>query len=197
MADVFENRPDLDPWRARLWELIARTPHLDWLLLTKRPTLVARSVPWRHEWPANVWLGTTLESQDWVEPRLEPLLELPAAVRFLSCEPLLGPLDLGPYLARIDWVIAGGESGGRARPMNPEWPRSLRDQCAREGVAFHFKQWGHWHPVNPSEFRRAVRLQDARGDPVWMAPVGKAMAGRALDGRYWDELPLAKERRAL
>ena len=189
MADVFENRPELEVWRNRLWDLIAQTPWLDWLLLTKRPTLVARSVPWQRDWPTNVWLGTTLESQEWVEQRLPPLLQLPAAVRFLSCEPLLGPLDLRPYLSHIDWLIAGGESGVHARPMHPEWPKSLRDQCLQAGVAFHFKQWGHWHPANPSEFRRAVPLQDASGTAIWMAPLGKAAAGRDLDGRVWDQIP--------
>lgn len=194
MADVFENRPELDPWRARLWDLVARTSHLDWLLLTKRPTLVARYAPWQQDWPANVWLGTTVESQAWAEQRLPSLLEVPAAVRFLSCEPLLGPLDLRPYLHRIDWVIAGGESGAHARPMNPEWPRNLRNQCVEAGVAFHFKQWGHWHPANPSEFRRAVQLEDSSGHPIWMAPLGKAASGRNLDGREWDEYPEAVHR---
>lgn len=194
MADVFENRPELDPWRNRLWELIAQTPWLDWLLLTKRPSLVARYVPWEQSWPANVWLGTTIESQEWVEQRLPYLLKLPAAVRFLSCEPLIGPLDLHPYLSQIDWLIAGGESGSRARPMHPEWPRSLRDQCLQAGVAFHFKQWGHWHPVNPSQFRRTVQLKDSLGNMIWMAPMGKTAAGRELDGRQWDEFPLTTER---
>lgn len=196
MADVFENRPELDPWRDRLWDLIARTPWLDWLLLTKRPSLVARYVPWEQAWPSNVWLGVTVEAQEWVEQRLPHLVTLPAAVRFLSCEPLLGPLALHPYLERIDWLIAGGESGLRARPMNPEWPRSLRDQCLQAGVAFHFKQWGHWHPVNPSEFRRTVRMQDASGNTIWMAPMGKSAAGRDLDGRQWDEIPMSARHHA-
>lgn len=194
MADVFENRPELDRWRDKLWDLIARTPWLDWLLLTKRPSLVTRYVPWEQGWPTNVWLGTTIESQEWVEQRLPHLLKLPAAVRFLSCEPLIGPLDLRPYLNQIDWLIAGGESGSRARPMNPEWPRGLRDQCLQAGVAFHFKQWGHWHPVNPSEFRRTVRMQDSSGNTIWMAPMGKSAAGRDLDGRRWDEIPVTVDR---
>lgn len=193
MADVFENRTELDAWRIRLWELIEQTSWLDWLLLTKRPSLVARYAPWGKNWPQNVWLGTTVESQELADQRLPKLVELPAAVRFLSCEPLLGPLELSPYLKEIDWIIAGGESGSRARPMNPEWVRSLRDQCLEYEVPFHFKQWGHWHPVNPSEFRRTVKMQDSSGNEIWMAPLGKTNSGRDLDGRQWDELPTILE----
>jgi len=189
MADVFENRPELDPWRDRLWSLIKQTPWLDWLLLTKRPSLIQRYAPWKEAWPPNVWLGATVESQEQAAQRLPPLLACPAQTKFLSCEPLLGQLDLRPWLGQIDWLIAGGESGPRARPMNPEWLRMLRDQCLEQGVAFHFKQWGHWHPVNPSEFRRTVQIQDSSGKPVWMAPLGKSNSGRDLDGRQWDEVP--------
>lgn len=79
--------------------------------------------------------------------------------------------------------------------MNPEWPRGLRDQCLQAGVAFHFKQWGHWHPVNPSEFRRTVRMQDSSGNTIWMAPMGKSAAGRRdLDGCRWDEIPVTVDR---
>lgn len=190
MADVFENRSELDPWRQRLWALIEQTPWLDWLLLTKRPNLVKRYAPWSRNWPLNVWLGTTVESQELAVKRLPEIVKIPAAIRFLSCEPLLDELNLEPWLDQIDWVIAGGESGSRARPMNPEWPRKLRDQCQRIGVPFHFKQWGHWHPVNPSEFRRTVQLNDSKGHAIFMAPLGKqAAGGRDLDGREWDEVP--------
>lgn len=194
MADVFENRPELEPWRQRLWALIEQTPWLDWLLLTKRPSLVRRYAPWVDEWPLNVWLGTTVESQEWADKRLPEIVEIPAAIRFLSCEPLLDGLSLEPWLDRIDWVIAGGESGGRARPMNPEWARALRDQCQRFNVPFHFKQWGHWHPVNPSSFRRTVQMNDSNGAPIFMAPLGKQAAGRDLDGRMWDEIPEASNK---
>lgn len=126
MADVFEDRRDLDPWRTRLWTLVEQTPHLDWLLLTKRPDSVEALVPWRNQWPTNVWLGTTIENQKWAERRAPLLIRLPAAIRFVSCEPLLGQVDLTQWMARgaghsIDWVIAGGESGHHARPTHPEW----------------------------------------------------------------------------
>ena len=95
MADVFEDRGDLDPWRDRLWALIEATPNLDWLLLTKRPQHIASMAPWDDRWPANVWLGTTVEDQDCADERLPLLAAVPAAVRFISAEPLLGPVDLG------------------------------------------------------------------------------------------------------
>lgn len=177
MADIFQGRAEHAPLLARLWTLIARTPNLDWLLLTKRPTKIAQLVPWSAVWPPNVWIGTTVENQEWAERRIPHLLALPAVVRFISAEPLLGPLDLRQYLAsarRIDWVIAGGESGAAARPMNVAWVRDLRDQCIAAGVPFHFKQWGTFGPRNGSE--QLVRL-------------GKKKAGRTLDGRTWDGLP--------
>lgn len=196
MADVFEARAELDPWRERLWSLIEATPALDWLLLTKRPEHVGRCVPWSKSWPGNVWLGTTAENQRWANERLPELLRYPAVVRFVSCEPLLGPLEVSPWLRRgrrrIDWVIAGGESGHKARPMNPEWARYLRDQCARAGVPFHFKQWGHWRPEDGGVDGRHVReLKDSAGTVIQMVSVGKKLAGRKLDGREWDQLPAA------
>lgn len=172
MADVFEGRKDLDAWRERLWQLIAETPNLDWLLLTKRPENAVSMVPWSLNWPSTVWLGTTVENQEWAERRIPYLVTAPATMRFLSCEPLIGPLNLSQWLASIDWVIVGGESGHYARPMLPSWVNSLRDQVTKAEVAFHFKQWGTWLPV---------------GDR--MERVGKRIAGRILDDRTWDEFP--------
>jgi protein gp37 len=194
MADVFENRAELDPLRARLWQLIADTPALDWLLLTKRPDRASKAVPWGDKWPANVWIGATAENQKWAEKRIPMLLALPATVRFLSCEPLLGQLDISRWLTgarRVDWVIAGGESGHKARPMNPSWTRSLRDQCSLAGVPFHFKQWGHWRPdyANAGRTWRRVTLADPYGRPVTLVRLGKHASGRDLDGRTWDEFP--------
>ena len=191
MADVFERRKELTPWRDRLWELIEETPMLDWLILTKRPQNIAAMVPWGDEWPENVWLGSTVENQTWAEKRLPILLSFPAKVRFLSCEPLLGNLDLSKFvndegLHPIDWVIAGGESGPYSRPMKPIWARNLRDQCLSSNIAFHFKQWGHWVPQEllTEEQKKVVVLDGEK-----LAAVGKGKAGRNLDGRTWDELP--------
>lgn len=197
MADVFEARSELDPWRERLWTLIASTPALDWLLLTKRPELIAAKAPWGKRWPANVWLGTTAENQFWANRRVPILLKHPAAVRFVSCEPLIGPLDLSLWLGNggrrgIDWVIAGGESGFKARPMNPEWPRKLRDQCVQARVAFHFKQWGHWCPDEPGMPNAARRhhVLSSNGSRIALVRLGKRVAGRDLDGKEWNEFPV-------
>lgn len=163
LADVFDNQVP-EEWRRDLWSLIYETPNLIWLLLTKRPQNIRKMLPANYlgltdrGWPAmpNVWLGTTVENQAEADRRIPHLLAAPAAKRFLSCEPLLGPVDLDCWPESgcsrnwlddeggIDWVIAGGESGREARPSHPDWFRSLRDQCATAGVPFLFKQWGEW-----------------------------------------------------
>lgn len=168
-------------------------------------------------WPLpNVWLGVTAENQQAANERIPLLLEAPAAVRFLSCEPLLGLLDLSPWLEQLDWVIVGGERGTAkqaVRPMHPAWAQSLRDQCQKAGVAFFFKQWGCWvnadHSVmkglNPNEFLIPGRFGIFTSEGVWwpgqgfghrknldglvMYRVGSRRAGRQLDGREWSEWP--------
>lgn len=151
MADVFEDREDLMEAQGRLWDLIDQTSHLDWLLLTKRPENVMETIPlsWRVNLPPNVWIGTSVENQHWADIRIPQLLEVPANVRFLSCEPLLGPLQLNAgsewssfdmMNGGIDWVICGGESGKGYRSMNLDWARSLRDQCQAAGVPYFYKQ---------------------------------------------------------
>lgn len=161
------------------------------------------------EWPLdNVWLGVSVEDQARADERIPPLLVTPAAKRFISAEPLLGPIDLtnldhlgtlrrdhihgisaiSPYNRTLrgvlDWVIVGGESGPHARPMHPDWARSLRDQCQAAGVAYFFKQWGEWAPGHIVErsFKETL-VHEA------MERVGKRAAGRLLDGRTWDEMP--------
>ncbi len=138
-------------------------------VLTKRPERAAEMAP-RLPWPRNVWLGASVENQRWT-CRVDELRQAPTAVRFLSCEPLLGSLLLD--LAGIDWVIAGGESGHGARRMKPEWVESVRDQCVTAGVPFFFKQWGAHDEIG--------------------ARVGKKAAGRHLAGRTWDEWPRTKD----
>ncbi len=169
MCDPFDNHPSIQPeWRTGFWDVIRNTPNLDWQLLTKRPSNIAKMLPpdWGSGWP-NVWLGVTAENQEEAERRIPHLCRVPAARHFLSCEPLLGPIDLRKactYLDRdwgmvpIDWVIAGGESGNQARPSHPDWFRSLRDQCAPAGVPFFFKQWGEWLPG--TQYNDACRLAD-------------------------------------
>lgn len=159
----------------------------------------------------NVWLGVSTEDQKWADVRIPALLDTPAAVRFISAEPLLGPIDLRDHLPHftdlgsppsLDWVIVGGESGHNARPMHPAWATSLRDQCAAAEVPFLFKQWGEWTPIGPDEVtgRDTVHLDAANGKGTYyahryrpgvnqMARVGKKAAGRQLDGRTWDGYP--------
>lgn len=150
MADVFESPPEasvaelLDGERAKLWPLIEATPWLDWLLLTKRPQNAARMVPWT-EWPSNVWLGASVETQRYADLRVPQLLAVPARVRFLSCEPLVGPVNLAAWLSPgcgLHWLVVGGESGPNARVMHTGWAHRLLVQGAENGVAVHMKQTG-------------------------------------------------------
>ncbi|SKL67286.1 bacteriophage protein gp37 [Mycobacteroides abscessus subsp. massiliense] len=166
-------------------------------------------------WPLpNVWLGVSAEDQKRADLRIPALLDTPAAVRFVSAEPLLGPIDLHGdpigkdsvfWIGHLDWVIVGGESGPGARPMHPDWARSLRDQCIAAGVPFLFKQWGEFRPVVPSDGDvtpdRYVQCETGRSvddDGMWnvsgghwcaMRKLGKKRAGRELDGRTWDQYP--------
>jgi protein gp37 len=135
MADVLEDRADLDSWRVKLWETIEATQRLDWMLLTKRPERFSILPP---EIVQRVWAGTTVESQEYAD-RIAHLPEL-ARVRFVSAEPLLGPLDLRRYLGRVDWVICGGESGPRFREMDLEAAQALVLQARRAGLAVYVKQ---------------------------------------------------------
>ena len=167
----------------------------------------------------NVWLGVSVEDQRRADERIPLLLQTPAAVRFLSAEPLLGPISLqdavwplcirtrdgheehcdgGLYCDErsVDWVIVGGESGPGARPMHPGWARSIRDQCVEAGVAFHFKQWGEWapgvvgDPVSANPPKDSFHVWDVVGpERLASVRVGKKAAGRELDGRTWDEMP--------
>ncbi len=157
MSDLFHNDVPLDLIK-RAFTVMAETPRHTYQILTKRADR-ARHVSASLPWPSNVWMGVSIENQTYAF-RAKRLRDIPAAVRFLSVEPLIGPVKLD--LAGIHWVIVGGESGTHARPMDATWARSVRDQCRAAGVAFFFKQWGGRTP--------------------------KA-GGRLLDGRTWDEFP--------
>lgn len=145
LADVFDNHKTILPeWRREFWALIRQCPDLDFLLLTKRPQNIKKFLP--DDWGSgyhNVWLGATVESQKEAD-RLDALVSVPAVVHYLSMEPLLGFVDLRNHIDRVEWVITGGESGPNYRPVDPDWFRALRDQCAVANVPFLFKQWeGH------------------------------------------------------
>lgn len=155
-----------DDWRADAWAIVRATPHLTYQVLTKRPERIAAHLP--SDWGDgyhNVWLGTSIENQRWVA-RLDALLDVPAVVHFLSCEPLLGPVDLWLRnrvpLECPDWVIVGGESGADARPMELDWARRIRDECADHGVAFFLKQLGgHTDPRAHNQARLDGRTHTA------------------------------------
>ena len=241
-GDLFhEDVPD--EWIDQVFAVMALSPQHNFQVLTKRPDrmrVYGWLVPKRKSkieeitavkcsaapylknvsvrWPLpNVWLGVSAEDLQRADERIPVLLDTPAAVRFVSLEPLLGPIDAYPYFlprsnGGLDWVIAGGESGPGARPMHPDWVRSIRDQCIEFRVPFHFKQWGEWievdgprcrsirqdhhatdawldtygmmHPRNPSTNRRF----GVYGTSI-IRRVGKKKAGRVLDGRTWDEEP--------
>lgn len=200
LADVFDNQVPPE-WREDLFELIAATPNLIWLLLTKRPQNIVKMVRasgavagnGTRYLPRNAALGTTCEDQERADRNLTELLraavETGPAFTFGSFEPLLGPIDISTYLRTVpglDWVIAGGETDQgkhKARPVNPEWVRSLRDQCAEVGTAFHFKQWGEYAPN---------WLNDENGKIAgseWIDRMGKKSAGRLLDGVEYNGFP--------
>lgn len=253
MSDLFHDDVP-DEFIDRVFAVMARARHHTFQVLTKRPermreylntsdrigrvAAASHEVPycameWIREWPLpNVWLGVSVEDQATAAERIPLLLDTPAAVRWVSAEPCLGPIDLSRYLGprqianpdgyggdigsgwttdfrTLDWVVCGGESGPKARPMHPDWARSLRDQCKSAGVAFHFKQWGGWeiastqngHYDGNMETNRAVWVHtdgvitkpsyfrsdggDTNGAYA-MVRVGKKRAGRLLDGMPHD-----------
>jgi protein gp37 len=180
MSDLFHEDVS-DEFVDQVFDMMTRAPWHRFQLLTKR---AERFEQWsrkryfktgvsaksgKKRWPRNVWAGVSVESQDYVW-RIEHLLRVPADTRFLSLEPLLGPIRLSKSsLHRLHWIIVGGESGAGGRPMKPEWARGLRDQCVQVGVSFFFKQWG----IHNSQGQR----------------MSKKNAGRLLDGKTWDEIP--------
>ncbi len=233
MTDLFqEDIPD--EWIDQVMEVIWSCPQHTFQVLTKRAERLPeyfeqwQSIAWKNgHWDTvpqildNLWLGVSVENQEAADERIHYLIQTPAAVRFLSCEPLLGPICLDSpndgWLTEfmdeemrsmspakpplIHWVIVGGESGPKARPMHPDWARSIRDQCQDVGVAFHFKQWGAWLPTETWMNKPRVWAHSdgkiysdrhvAMSDVGWssLRKVGKKAAGRLLDGRTWDEFP--------
>jgi protein gp37 len=256
MSDLFHELV-LEEWLYYVLAMVAATPRHTFIVLTKRAWLMRQrmgrscATAWREcilrtqeslgiaaqvvDWPLpNLWLGVSVENQRAADERIPDLLATPAALRFVSCEPLLGPVDLytwlplleieresrGPDDRYVDWVIVGGESGPGARPMHPSWARLLRNQCRRAHIPFFFKQWGEWLPQGQfgvdgdtptvantgsrwgvldgagNYFGETTAWNGRTGDAsesgeVYVYRVGKRDAGRLLDGRTWDEVPLA------
>lgn len=204
-----------------IFETMMKAKQHTFQVLTKRPQRMYDFWQWcvnnhlrlADRWPLpNVWLGTSVENQEYADERIPWLVSTPAAVHFLSCEPLLGPIDLelsGKNYGRddlremIDWVIVGGESGSKARPMHPNWTRSIRAQCEDAGVPFFFKQWGAWLPMQPTNMLYAYLHADT-GKRHWHSQlgswwqpfdgflakkIGKKKAGRLLDGKEHNAFP--------
>lgn len=219
LSDVFDNAVD-QKWRTEAFATITACPDTRVMLLTKRVGNVFQMIPpcWASPelggWPSHVGLMITVVNQAEATRDIPKLLDLKVRLGIpwvgLSMEPLLGPVNIAPFIggcAYLDWIIVGGESGRNARPMHPNWARSLRDQCVAAGVPFLFKQWGEWGVEKPKAggdlggdmrkgkvcFVQIDREPDGhfrKGDAI-MRRVGKAIAGRLLDGRTWDGFPEA------
>ena len=164
MSDLFHEEVAFE-FIQQVFDAMTRHDRHIYQVLTKRPQRMLDYFDWAgaDNCPAHIWLGVSVENQYWANKRIPLLAETPAAVRFLSVEPMLKEVDLRPYLDQVQWVIVGGESGHRARPMKPEWAARIRDDCIAAGVPFFFKQWGGRH--------------------------SKA-GGRELEGKIWNQMPL-------
>lgn len=195
--------------------VMQKAAHHTFLILTKRPENAL--IFYKHyaqikEALPNVWIGVSCEDQSTADERIPLLLQIPAAVRFLSCEPLLGPIDFIKSIGLkygqnktftpahdIHWVIAGGESGHKARPMHPDWARSLRDQCAAANVPFFFKQWGEWLPIDHADedqyWDSVKSIEIKQGIQQYtMLKVGKSKSGALLDGKEHQQFPVTGNR---
>jgi protein gp37 len=209
LADVFDSEAPEDA-QIRLFDLIEECSALDWLLLTKRPENALAFYRARYgdgPIPRNIWQGVSVENQSAFVYRVPILLLIRARVRFLSMEPLLGPVEFSDAsrradavsqlgkkaLSGIDWVITGGESGPNARPSHPDWFRSVRDQCIAAGVAYHQKQNGEWlHESQVTTDGEIVFIADHKPPFRYedgFYRVGKKAAGRLLDGVEWNQFP--------
>lgn len=235
MSDLFHDDVP-DDFIDRVFAVMARAPQHSFQVLTKRAQrmldylsksegMIRDEIKYEPAaetacWPLhNVWLGVSVEDQATADARVPLLLNTPAAVRWISAEPLLGPVDLSNYLEfyvgpgeafGLDWIVVGGESGAKARPMHPEWVRSLRDQCAATEVPFLFKQWGEWAPANRIPMLVSIHepscilnldgslyhgpSQSCSKTAVAMLHVGKKAAGRLLDGVLHDTYPSIRTR---
>lgn len=221
-----ETNARMDEMRAKVWDMISITENLIWILVTKRPENACRLVPpvWYHGWPGNVWLMVTMETQNQAEKRMTWVESTPAVVRAVSAEPLVGPLNprvfrcgrcggsgltssgqsLLPCLTcrgkgvAVDWIVAGGETGGKARPMDPEWIRDLLGFSLAYEIPFFFKQWGEWAPsgykASEGYNHGGSRTFKHEGSDEIMVRLGKKKTGKALDGKEWTQTPPIRPR---
>lgn len=223
MSDLFH--PDVPfEFIKAVFDVISAANWHTFQILTKRPERMLQFAQWLAGqddisiacWPRNAWLGVSVEDQSTTDKRIPLLLQTPAAVRFVSAEPLLGPVVMEPLWLRpspstaflsgkvtwempaytrigcvgLDWVIVGGESGPKARPLHPDWVRSIRDQCAQAGVPFLFKQWGEWWPISRTDGIHDLPFGKYNTDTRFgFSKIGKREAGRLLDGTEYNGYP--------
>ena len=219
-SDLFHERVP-DAYIGLVFEVMDASFQHTFQVLTKRPDrMVQWQKLWLKHWPDNVWAGVSVENQARAEERLPLLAQVPAKVRWVSLEPLLGPVDLKPWLRWrhhpelcapercaacdptmqrgivervLDWVVLGGESGPNARPMHPDWVRTIRDRCREAGVPFWFKQWGEWVPsdvvAGTPKPKLSATLVNVWPDGTWSYRIGKRAAGNLLDGKKYEESP--------
>ena len=208
MGDLFHESVPFE-WIDKVIDVITECPQHTFLLLTKRPEVLKQYSEYNmDEAIPNIWLGVTAENQEQADKRIPILLNIPAAKRFVSIEPMLGPIDLQKriivtgagmkiynsfsWIEKLDWIICGGESGSGARPIHPAWVRSLQGQCKEADIPFMFKQWGEWHPNHHSISRPDLNYEQKDllfKDGMAMCRVGKKKAGRELDGKIWNQKP--------
>ncbi|TWU39830.1 Phage protein Gp37/Gp68 [Novipirellula aureliae] len=197
MSDLFHRDVPVE-FIERVFDVCRRAHWHQFQILTKRSQRLAREAD-RFDWPDNVWIGTSVESQDYTF-RVDHLRQVPAAVRFISFEPLIGPVDRVD-LTGIDWAIVGGESGPGSRPSHPDWFRKLRKLCEKQDTAFFFKQYGDYAPAPEGTAEKKIVKIGRQGDirdrsdkkprktDAAVVRMGKGNAGRTLDGQTWDAYP--------
>jgi protein gp37 len=185
LADVFDNQVSPE-WRKDLFALIRECRRLDWLMLTKRPQNIEKMLP--SDWSRgyrNVWLGVSAEDQAHFNQRWQYLQNIPSAIKFISYEPALGPLHLPKHNPLPDWLISGGESGGGARPVDPQWVRDIIAECRQRGIAPFHKQWGTYNS-NPLVVEQGMSRAEARAKDIDKHGKG----GGLVDGKLVREFPL-------
>jgi len=207
MSDLFHKNVPCN-WINQVMQVIRQCPQHLFIILTKRPENIKDKMT--GDFPENVWLGVTAENQEMANKRIPILLQIKAAKRFVSIEPMLGPIDFDEfnmivdvngkksfiawYNEGINWIICGGESGSKARPLHPDWVRSIRNQCKKAGTAFFFKQWGEWLPMdhtNEDQYfksKRSIEVGYSYSTNT-MFRVGRKTAGDILDGEEFKEWP--------
>lgn len=196
--------PEADEWRNEAWEIIKSMPQYNFLILTKRPYNLKSRLPsdWNNGY-SNVWLGVTGETQVHVNERLAALSEIPTRVRFISIEPMLSRISLRSWRTTLDWVIAGGENGEKARPTHPDWIRYIAGECQEYMLPFYFKGWGKWLPSNQVMVSMPMKSWNTRNPIMISCPAGMRsnpiehstwhnagkQAGDFVDGKQYHEFP--------